>query len=238
MDAPYRLISLLVPVYNEHHFLPQILSRIEAVDFAGLEREILLVDDGSTDGSTDVMRAMEREGKPHVRVFYHPQNRGKGAALRTAIEQARGDIIAVQDADLEYDPADYPALLRLLIDGEADVVYGSRLRRKDNKRAFNFSHFWGNWMLTRATNLLYGATITDMETCYKAFRADILKRITIRSDRFDFEPEITAKILKAGLKIREVPISYRGRTWSEGKKISWRDGFAALRALIKYRFRD
>lgn len=232
----YRRISILIPVYNEVHFLPQILSRVEAVDFCGLETEIVIVDDGSTDGSRDLLETLESSGQ--YRIVYHDKNRGKGAALRTAIKHATGDIIAIQDADLEYDPKDYPDLIRLIVEGRADVVYGSRLSAGKPVRAFNVWHYFGNRFLTLLTNILYNTTLTDMETCYKAFRADVIKNVTIRSNRFDFEPEITAKVLKQGCRLYEAPISYFGRNFDEGKKITWRDGIWAMWTLVKYRFVD
>lgn len=230
-------ISLLIPVYNEAHSLEALLAKVEAVDFCGLEKELVIVDDGSADGTRDILQSLERRQSSY-RVVYHARNMGKGAALRTAIGVASGDIIAIQDADLEYDPQDYPPLIRMIVENKADVVYGSRLSSRKTRDAFAGMHYLGNRFLTLVTNLLYRTRITDMETCYKAFRADILKSIHIRSNRFDFEPEITAKILKKKCRLAEAPISYHGRDFHEGKKISWVDGFWALKALIKFRFMD
>lgn len=231
-----RKISLLIPVYNEVNSLEALLARVESVDFCGLEKEIILVDDGSVDGTRTILQKLE-EQSPY-RVIYHAQNMGKGAALRTAIDVASGDILAIQDADLEYDPQDYPPLIQMIVDNRADVVYGSRLSKGASSETFAGLHYLGNKVLTLVTNLLYQTSITDMETCYKAFRADVLKGIKIRSNRFDFEPEITAKVLKKKCRIAESPISYNGRAFHEGKKITWVDGLWALKALIKFRFTD
>lgn len=231
-----KRLSILIPVYNEVQFLASVLARVEAVDFCGLEKEIILVDDASTDGTREIVR--QYEDNPMYRVEYHSQNRGKGAALRTALQHATGDIVVIQDADLEYDPQDYPELLQLILDGKADVVYGSRLSAGKPVRAFNVLHYFGNKLLTLMTNILYNTTLTDMETCYKAFRADVIRQVTIRSDRFDFEPEVTAKILKQGVRLYEAPISYCGRNFDEGKKITWRDGLVAMWVLLKYRLVD
>jgi glycosyltransferase involved in cell wall biosynthesis len=232
-----KKISLLIPVYNEVTSLEALLARVEAVDFCGLEKEIILVDDGSVDGTRDILKKLE-EQHPHYRVVYHTQNMGKGAALRTAIDIASGDILAIQDADLEYDPKDYPPLIQMIVDNHADVVYGSRLSNGSTSETFAGMHYLGNKLLTLVTNLLYQTQITDMETCYKAFHADVLKGIKIRSNRFDFEPEITAKVLKKKCRLAESPISYNGRAFHEGKKITWVDGLWALKALVKFRFTD
>jgi len=235
-SATPRKISILIPVYNEVRFLTALLGKVEAVDFCGLQKEIILVDDGSTDGTLDLLKPYE--SNPLYKVVYHPHNLGKGAALRTAIQHASGDLIVIQDADLEYDPQDYPELIQLIIDGKADVVYGSRLTAGKPVRAFNVLHYFGNKFLTFITNILYNTTLTDMETCYKAFRAEIIKPLNIRSNRFDFEPEITAKVLKQKVRLFEAPISYSGRNFDEGKKITWRDGIVAVWTLLKYRFVD
>lgn len=233
-----RKISLLIPVYNEAESLEKLLGLVESVDFCGMEKELVIVDDGSEDGTRDILRDLE-ERCPAYRIVYHAQNMGKGAALRTAIDVASGDIIAIQDADLEYDPSDYPPLIQLILDDQADVVYGSRLSNGgQSKGAFTGLHYLGNRFLTLVTNLLYRTRITDMETCYKAFRADVLKKIKIRSNRFDFEPEITAKVLRRRARLRELPIRYRGRAFHEGKKITWVDGLWALKALLMFRFID
>jgi glycosyltransferase involved in cell wall biosynthesis len=233
-----RKISVLIPVYNEVESLEKLLGLVESVDFCGMEKELVIVDDGSEDGTREILRGLE-ESHPAYRIVYHAQNMGKGAALRTAIDVASGDIIAIQDADLEYDPSDYPPLIRLILDDQADVVYGSRLSHGgQSKGAFTGLHYLGNRFLTLMTNVLYRTRITDMETCYKAFRADVLKKIKIRSNRFDFEPEITAKVLKRRARLRELPIRYRGRAFHEGKKITWVDGLWALKALLLFRFID
>jgi glycosyltransferase involved in cell wall biosynthesis len=230
-------ISLLIPVYNEESSLEALLDRVESVDFCGLEKEFIIVDDGSEDGTRAILRKLE-EHKPDYRIIYHSHNMGKGAALRTAIDVASGDIMAIQDADLEYDPTDYPPLIRMILDNKADVVYGSRLSDGQHKQAFAGMHYIGNKFLTMVTNLLYRTRITDMETCYKVFRADVIKSIKIRSNRFDFEPEITAKVLKRNCRLKEAPITYRGRAFEDGKKITWIDGLWALKALVKFRFID
>lgn len=227
-------ISIVVPVFNEINTLDQILQKIEDTDFCGLAKEIILVDDKSTDGSREKLKDLENKYK----VFYHEYNQGKGAAIRTAMANITGDIMVIQDADLEYDPKDYKELIELIIDNKADVVYGSRLTGAKPSRSFMFTHWLGNKVLTLTTNILYGATLTDMETCYKAFRTTFLDGIEIKSDRFDFEPEITAKVLKRRARLYELPISYYGREYSEGKKITWKDGIHALVALLKFRFTD
>src|SRR5215471_289188 len=232
----YLLLSILMPVYNEANTISEIIKRIEDVDMGDVHKELIIVDDASKDGTREVLDDM-RKTSPH-KVYFHAQNMGKGAALRTALTYATGDIIIIQDADLEYDPAEYAELIKPILKGRADVVYGSRLSGGKVSRAFNFWHLVGNKMLTLVTNVLYNSILSDMETCYKVFRADVIKNITIRSNRFDFEPEITAKILKRKHKLYEMPISYYGRDFSEGKKITWRDGFAAIWALVKYRFMD
>jgi glycosyltransferase involved in cell wall biosynthesis len=223
------LLSILMPVYNEAKTIHEIIKRIEAADLGEVRKELIIVDDASKDHL--------RKNGTH-KVYFHAHNMGKGAALRTALTYATGDIILIQDADLEYDPAEYAGLIEPILKDRADVVYGSRLSGGKIVRAFNFWHFVGNKLLTLITNVLYNSIISDMETCYKVFRADVIKNIQIKSNRFDFEPEITAKVLKRKHKLYEMPISYYGRDFSEGKKITWRDGFAAIWALIKYRFTD
>lgn len=227
-----KKISILIPVYNEAGTLETILEKVENADFCGLEKEIILIDDYSTDGTRDIYQKLP------YKVFYHDYNQGKGAALRTGFKNATGDIIVIQDADLEYDPSDYSPLIKLILDGHADVCYGTRLVGGKPSRSFMFTHLLGNKFLSLLTNILYGSTLTDMETCYKAFKADFIKDIEIKSNRFDFEPEITAKVLKRGARLYELPVSYYGREFSEGKKITWKDGFHAIIALIKYRFTD
>ncbi len=229
-----KKISIIVPVFNEIKTLEEVIERLQKVPMCGLEKEIIIVDDYSTDGTRELIKDYEGMYK----VFYHDYNQGKGAAIRTGLSHVTGDIMVIQDADLEYDPADYDDLIKLIIEGKADVVYGSRLSGGKPSRSFMFTHLLGNKLLTFITNLLYNTTLTDMETCYKAFRTDFIKGIEIKSDRFDFEPEITAKVLKRHPRLYELPISYYGREYSEGKKITWKDGIHAVIALIKYRFTD
>lgn len=225
-----------MPVYNEAKTIHEIIDRVMAADIGDVRKELIIVDDGSKDGTRDVLRDMSQNSQH--RIYFHGQNMGKGAALRTALHYATGDIILIQDADLEYDPAEYAELIKPVLEGKADVVYGSRLTGGKVARAFNFWHYLGNKLLTFITNILYNAILSDMETCYKVFRADVIKSFQIKSNRFDFEPEITAKVLKRRYKLYEMPISYYGRDFAEGKKITWRDGFAAVWALVKYRFVD
>ncbi len=222
-------LSIIIPVFNEVNTIEEILTRVRAVP---LDKQIILVDDGSEDGTRALLD--RQRGVPDTEVVFHARNQGKGAAIRTGLRHVRGDFVVVQDADLEYDPQEYLPLLEPLLNGSASVVFGSRFR--GNPRKMNLLHWLGNKLLTVTTNLLYGCHLTDMETCYKVFRADIPTRIRIVSDRFDFEPEITAKVLRLGHRILELPISYNGRQFHEGKKITWRDGFAAIRALLAYRF--
>ena len=227
-----KKISILIPVYNEVNTLDEIIKKVENADFCGLEKEIILIDDYSTDGTRELYK-----NYPY-KILYHEYNQGKGAALRDGFKEATGDIVIIQDADLEYDPVDYKPLIQLILDGKADVCYGSRLSGGKPSRSFMFHHLLGNKFLSLLTNILYGSTLTDMETCYKAFKREFIQGITIRSNRFDFEPEITAKVLKRHARLYELPISYYGREFAEGKKITWRDGFSAIIALIKFRFID
>lgn len=226
-------LSIIVPVYNEKETIKEILKRIRDVDIGNIEKEIIIVDDFSDDGSREVLKGEEKKG---VIVLYHERNRGKGAAIRTALGHITGDLVIIQDADLEYDPEDYNKLLLPILKERADVVYGSRFTGE--RKNMLFWHWVGNRFLTLITNIFYNTTLSDMETCYKLFRREVLKGIRIRSDRFNFEPEITAKILRKGIKIYEVPISYAGREYHKGKKITWKDGFSALWTLVKYRFVD
>ena len=225
----YKKISIIIPVYNEKNSLLELLKKVEEVNF-GLEKEIILVDDFSTDGTKELYPQINHK------IIYHEKNMGKGAALRDGIQEASGDIIIIQDADLEYNPEDYIPLVELIKNNEADVVYGSRFSDNRNKDNFLLLSFIANKTLTFITQILFGTKLTDMETCYKAFKSDIIKNIKIESNRFDFEPEITAKILKQnGIRFRELPISYNARTNAEGKKINWKDGVQAIFTLFKYR---
>jgi len=224
-------LSVVMPVFNEAKTVERIIARVLQVP--GLF-EILVVDDASSDGTA---AALSRISDPRVRLFRHPANRGKGAALRTAFEQVRGDVVIVQDADLEYDPADYPSLLSPIESGLADVVYGSRFTGETHRVMF-FWHYVGNRFLTTLSNMLTNLNLTDMETCYKAFRAEILREVRFRSDRFGIEPEFTAKIARRGLRVYETSISYHGRDYAEGKKITWRDGLKAVVAIVYYHFFD
>ena len=229
-----RKLSVVVPVFNERNTLVEILRRMRAVELPdGIEREIIVIDDGSTDGTRDVLKQL---GDSTVRVVMHEHNRGKGAAVRTGIKHATGDYVLVQDADLEYDPDDWPRLIAPVLRGRARVVYGSRFTGE--RRNMLFLHWIGNRLLSLTTNVLYNTTLSDMETCYKVVDRELLTSLDLHANHFDIEPEITAKILKRGVRIYEVPISYTGREIDEGKKITWRDGFSALYTLIKYRFTE
>lgn len=223
-------LSVVMPVYNEQGTLREVIGRVLAVP---LELELLCVDDGSSDHSREILGELETQ-HPQVRVLLQPRNMGKGAALRRGIQEATGDFVIIQDADLEYDPSEYPALLGPLIDGKADVVYGSRFLGGKPHRVLYFWHSVGNWILTLISNALTNVNLSDMETCYKVFRREVIQSIPIEEDRFGFEPEITVKIAKRRLRIYEVGISYWGRTYEEGKKIGWRDGVRALFCLFKY----
>jgi glycosyltransferase involved in cell wall biosynthesis len=228
-DEP--LISVLVPAYDEAATIEGVLRRVVALP---LRTEIVVVDDGSTDATPQILDRLAGE-LPSLRVAHQP-NAGKGAAVRRAIALSTGDFVVVQDADLEYDPADIPVLLGPLLDGLADAVYGTRLRGGKPQRAHMFWHYAGNRFLSLLTNVMFNTTISDMEVGYKAFRGDLVRSIELVSDDFRFEPEITAKILRRGARLYEVPISYYGRTYAEGKKITWRDGLLAVRALVQFRF--
>ena len=222
-------ISVVIPVYNEETTLRRIVEKVrEALD----NLEIIIVDDCSTDGTREVLEDIAKEG---IKVITHDRNSGKGAALRTGFENVSGDIVIIQDADLEYDPRDYPNLLQPILDGRADVVYGSRFLGGPHRVLF-FWHYIGNKLLTCFSNMMTNLNLTDMETCYKVFRADLLKKIRFQSNRFGFEPEFTAKVARLGLRIYETPISYSGRDYSEGKKITWKDGMAAVFHITYYRF--
>jgi glycosyltransferase involved in cell wall biosynthesis len=228
-------LTIIVPVYNEKGTIHEILRRVLAAPLDGIDKEIIVVDDCSTDGTREIL-AQETAARG-VRVLHHPLNKGKGAAIQTGLLAATGDLIIVQDADLEYDPNDYAKLIAPILEGKATVVYGSRFAQGHHKKMFP-SQRLANTVLTVLTNLLYGATLSDMETCYKVFPAQVIKPIRLRAQRFDFEPEITAKLLKRRHRILEVPISYAGRVYHEGKKINWRDGVVAVYSLIYYRFFD
>jgi glycosyltransferase involved in cell wall biosynthesis len=225
------LLSVVMPVYNERATLEEIVGRVLAVP---VRCELIAVDDASSDGSRELLERLSKERG--FRLVRQERNQGKGAAVRRGISEANGDVIVVQDADLEYSPEEYPELLDLIVKGKADAVFGSRFLGRH--RCFLFTHYLANKFLNLVTNVLYNTTMTDMETCFKAVRSDVLKAIPLRSDRFGIEPEITAKLFKRGARVYEVPITYEGRDYAEGKKITWRDGFPALWTLIRYRFTD
>ncbi len=222
-------LSVVIPVYNEKNTLLEIVERVRQV---ALPKEIIIVDDFSTDGTRSILQGLSRF--EDLKIVLQPQNRGKGAALRRGFEEVAGDIVVIQDADLEYDPVEYPVLIQPILDNKADVVYGSRFLAGPH-RVLLFWHSVGNRFLTTLSNMLTDLNLTDMETGYKVFRADVLKKIKLREDRFGFEPEFTAKVARARCKIYEVPISYNGRDYTEGKKIGWKDGVAAIYFIIKYR---
>jgi len=239
-------LSVIVPVYNEVETIAEILRRVRAVDLTvsigfgpddgstvELERDIVVVDDGSTDGTREILRQVE--GDPRVTVVYHDRNQGKGAAVRTGLRHAGGDVMLIQDADLEYDPRDYPSMLQPILEGRSQVVYGSRFRGGPTKAMF-FWHMVGNRFLTLVTNVLYDSILSDMETCYKVFTREVADQLDLRASGWGFDPEITVQILKLGYRIYEVPITYTGREFYEGKKIGWRDGMTVLWTLLKYRF--
>jgi glycosyltransferase involved in cell wall biosynthesis len=230
----YRL-SVLIPVYNEQPTILELLRRVRSVN---IPKEIIIVDDGSTDGTKELLRTQVEGQFDDVVVIYHEQNRGKGAAIRTAIAHATGDYVIIQDADLEYDPREYPSLLEPLLDGRADVVFGSRFLGGGPHRVLYFWHRVGNGFLTLLSNMLTNLNLTDMEACYKVFKREIIQSLPLRCNRFDFEPEVTAKVAKRHYRIYEVPISYSGRDYSEGKKVNWKDGLIAIWTIIKYRLTD
>lgn len=228
-------LSIVIPVYNEQKTIRKILSQIDKVDINNIEKEIIIVDDFSNDGTRRTLKQIQVE-RPDIKIIYKEENEGKGAALRTGFGSTSGDYVIVQDADLEYDPKDYHKLIQAMEENHVDVVYGSRF--SGNYKDMSSLHYIGNKFLTLLTNLLYGVLLTDMETCYKLMPGEFVRNLKIDSNRFNFEPEVTAKILKSDLKIVEIPINYKGRKHSEGKKITWKDGFSAVFTLIKYRFID
>lgn len=221
-------LSVVIPVYNEKDTIIELYESVRAVP---IEKEIILVDDCSTDGTREIIHGL---ADSMTKVMHHERNMGKGAALRTGFKNATGDIVIIQDADLEYDPGQYPKLIQPILEGKADVVYGSRFVTGDYRRVLYFWHMLGNSFLTLLSNMMTNLNLTDMETCYKVFRREVLQKITIEENRFGFEPEITAKLSKLDIRIYEVGISYSGRTYHEGKKIGWKDGLSALRCILKY----
>jgi glycosyltransferase involved in cell wall biosynthesis len=235
MAETFKKLSILIPVFNEVGTVEEIVRRVRAADTSGLQKEIILVDDASTDGTADVLKKIQKNGA--VETFSHPFNRGKGAAIRTALEHATGDICLIQDADLEYDPGDYPKLLKPILDGRADVVYGSRFAGGTH-RVLLFWHYMANRFLTLLSNMLCNLNLTDMETCYKVFRRECVKDMKLTAERFGIEPELTAKLARRHYRFYETDINYSGRDYSEGKKINWVDGLAALWFIFRYRFFD
>ena len=229
-------LSVIIPVYNEKKTIKKVIDKVKGIRLKNIKKEIIVVDDFSTDSTRNTLKNIKDST---IKIFSHKINMGKGAAIRTGLKNCTGDIVLIQDADLEYGPNEYGKLLKPILDNTAKVVYGSRIAAiRRNKKNMYKLHYFGNVFLTFMTNLLYEAKITDMETGYKVFKKDVIKDITLRATRFDFEPEITAKILKRGYKIHEVPISFVGRSFEEGKKINWVDGVKAFYYLIKYRFFD
>lgn len=228
-------LSVIIPVYNEAATISLVIERVLDVELGGYEREIIVVDDGSTDGTGTALTDLGARWPGRLKVVRHERNRGKGAAIRTALEHVTGDIVLTQDADLEYDPRDYPALLAPFEDSAVQVVYGSRTLRANPRSSWSF--YWGGRLLSWVASLLYGARVSDEATGYKAFRVDLLRSLNLQPTRFEFCPEVTGKILRRGIEIHEVPISYRPRSVVEGKKIRWRDGLQAVWTLAKYRFR-
>lgn len=224
------LLSVLVPVFNEKTTVREIVARIQSVD---IDKEIIMIDDYSTDGTREILKELEAENA-NIRVLYHERNKGKGAAIRTGIPAIQGELAVVQDADLEYSPEEYPRLVEPIVSGRADVVYGSRFKGGQAGRVHLFWHYIGNQLLTLVSNMFTNLSLTDMETCYKVFRSDLLKSIPLQANRFGFEPEITAKIARRKVRVYEIGISYDGRDYSEGKKIGWKDALAAFFFIIRY----
>jgi len=235
MAEPLRKLTILIPVFYEVATVAEIVRRVQAADSSGLEKELVLVDDASTDGTGAVLEEMD--GSPGIKVIRHPYNRGKGAALRTGLEHATGEVVLIQDADLEYDPGDYPLLLKPILDGRADVVYGSRFLGGPHRVLF-FWHFAANKFLTLLSNMVCNLNLTDMETGYKVFKRACVQGLGLNSERFGIEPELTAKFARRRYRFYETPISYSGRDYTEGKKIGWKDGLAALWFIFYYRFLD
>jgi len=234
-EQTFRRLSVVIPVYNEEDTVEEVIAKVRQADALGLEKQIIIVDDGSTDGTRQVLARCQNQDD--VRVLFLEHNQGKAAALRRGFAEVGGEIVIVQDADLEYDPTDFPALLRPILAGKADVVYGSRFLGGPHRVLF-FWHYVGNRFLTTLSNMLTNLNLTDMETGYKVFRSEVLRQIRLRSSRFGFEPEVTAKVARLGCRIYETPISYYGRTYAEGKKIGWKDGLQAIWCILRYAFLD
>ncbi len=227
-------LSVVVPVYNEVETVEELLDRVESAQLPeGVEREIVVVEDGSKDGTRDLLRRLLEADRSRFRLVEHPRNRGKGAAIRSGFKEVTGEIVLIQDADLEYDPREYPRLLAPILSGDADVVFGSRFTGGPHRVMF-YWHYLGNRFLTTLSNMFTDLNLSDMETCYKVFRREILSGLELKSERFGIEPELTARVAKRRARIFEVPISYHGRTYAEGKKIGWRDGFSAIWAILRY----